>query len=168
MTEFLVLARTTIMDAENNIRFVRFSRPFRRNGRIDPDDNKITWTVSDHAEAIDTSDVADLVQDAKMADVHFHHNRLNDRVDIWLNTGGGQWRDCSDKWATVTADPVRHPKYQFLVLDTAGENSWLPTYITMATYRKRQHSWGGLVRAAGGGGHWGEEGSGSSYLTVDV
>jgi hypothetical protein len=142
------------LDAKNNVLFVRFTRPFRKIGKVNPDDNKITWTVSHHAKAFDTSHVADLVQDAKVADVHFHHNRLNDRVDIWLNIGGGQWRNCSDKWATVTGDPVLHPKYHFLVLDTVGENSWLPTYITLPTYRKRQHSWGGLVKATAGGGGW--------------
>jgi hypothetical protein len=96
---------------------------------------------------MDATDVGDLVLDANIADIHFHRNRLNDHVDIWLNTGAGQWKYCSDKWATVTANPVLHPKYHFLVLDTAGENSWLPTYITLSTYRTRQHSWGGLIRA---------------------
>jgi hypothetical protein len=107
-------------------------------------DNYITWTVSGQPYAMDTTAVGSLVQDAEIAHVHFHHNQLDDNVNIWLNTGEGQWKNCSDRWATVTADPVIHPKYPFLVLDTWGENTWLPTYITLGTYRTRRHSWGGL------------------------
>ena len=71
-------------------------------------DNFITWTVSDQPYAMDTTAVGSLVQDAEIAHVHFHHNQLDDSVNIWLNTGEGQWKNCSDRWATITADPVIH------------------------------------------------------------
>jgi len=95
---------------------------------------------------MDTTDVDGLVQDAKIAEVHFHRNQLTHDVNIWLKTAVlGGWENVTGRWATTTLHPVRHPKYpNALVLDKHKPNEWTPTYIRKETYAARQHPVAGL------------------------
>jgi hypothetical protein len=91
------------------------------------------YTISDDYIAV----ARPIVPGAKIGDVHIHRNRLLDSVSIWILNEHEEWINCTKVWATKTANPVRHPLYSSLILDTDGEHSWVPSYIKEATYRGR-------------------------------
>ena len=126
----------------------RFSRKFQST-KVEVGDNYTVWTITDGPFPMDTADVRNLVQDAKIAEIHFHRNQLSDDINVWLKTSV-QWENITSRWATTTPNPVVHPKYlDSLVLDTQRENEWAPMYIRKETYTHRQHALGGLSEFSG-------------------
>jgi hypothetical protein len=136
---------TVVNDIDGKPLYHRFARKFQST-KVRVGDNQTVWTITDGPFPMDTADVHNLVQDAKIAEVHFHRNQLNDEVNAWPKTGvDGQWENITSQWATTTSNPVVHPKYaDSLVLDTHRENEWMPMYIRKETYAARQHALGGL------------------------
>jgi hypothetical protein len=136
---------TVINDVNGQPLYHRFSRKFQST-KVEIGDNYTVWTVTDGPFPMDTADVRNLVQDAKIAEIHFHRNQLSDDINVWLKTGVHvQWENITSRWATTTPNPVLHPKYgESLVLDTQRENEWAPMYIRKETYTNRQHALGGL------------------------
>jgi hypothetical protein len=134
-----------INDTDGYPSYTRFSRRFQ-SSKVDVGDEHTVWTVTDGPFAMNTTDVHNLVQDAKIAEVHFHRNQLSDDVNIWLKAAVvGGWENVTGRWATKTLNPIRHPKYaNALVLDKHKENEWIPMYIRKETYSTRQHTLGGL------------------------
>lgn len=130
-------------DANGQPLYHRFSRKFQSK-KLEPGDNCTVWTITDGPFQMDSGAVRNLVQDAKIAEIHFHRNQLTDEINIWLKTGDWQWENITRRWAITTTDPVLHPKYPDLVLDTQKENEWAPMYMRRETYANRQHALGGL------------------------
>jgi len=105
-----------------------------------------TWTISTFSGHLDTGTLH--IPNATVGHVHFHRNTSTERVDIYVLTDiDGPWEECTDRWAiSGLPNPITHPLYESIILDTYGEDKWSPNYITMKTYVGRKHAYGGLKR----------------------
>ncbi|KAJ3507194.1 hypothetical protein NLJ89_g6445 [Agrocybe chaxingu] len=116
----------------------------------DKDGNKIYnayWWLTDFDGAVKDPKVPG----AKVAELYFHRNRLNDNVDIWMATGSNEdikWVSCTDRWVTTTSNPAKHPSKPGLILDAWG-SSWTPFYLASKTYKDRPGNRPGLKKFKG-------------------
>lgn len=86
------------------------------------------------------------IPNATPGHIHFHHDTSTDRVDLYL-LGSTRWEECMDRWVIAKlATPITHPLAPTIILDTYGENKWLPNYIQAVTYKQRKHAYSGLKR----------------------
>ncbi|KAJ3512200.1 hypothetical protein NLJ89_g3659 [Agrocybe chaxingu] len=114
----------------------RFKSMRTRKWDDDVERPEIRWSVTDYDGPWDCE-----VPNAWIGDVHFHRDRLNDQVNIWLctdnTTSPAKWEFCTETWATsVLTNPPTHPADPTLILDRFGE-SWRPSYIVWSTYLGR-------------------------------
>jgi len=71
------------------------------------------------------------VENLQLGHVHFHRNRKDDQISVWMLDTGRTWDNITDRWGMDTTQPIRYPLNSSIILDTLEESGrWEPTYVT--------------------------------------